>query len=61
MPDPRRLAAMATDDPDRGPLRDRFHYRLTALGESLEVPLAALRLWAEENMAEIDDHREATG
>ena len=32
----------------------RVHYRLTRLGHSLEVPLAALRTWAEENMAAID-------
>ncbi|WP_433192318.1 winged helix-turn-helix transcriptional regulator [Nocardia sp. CA-107356] len=32
----------------------RVHYRLTDLGVSLEVPLAALRTWAEEHMAEID-------
>ncbi|MET9118592.1 helix-turn-helix domain-containing protein [Streptomyces longwoodensis] len=30
------------------------HYRLTALGLSLETPLAALRLWAETYMPEID-------
>ncbi|MFF9623890.1 winged helix-turn-helix transcriptional regulator [Streptomyces griseosporeus] len=30
------------------------HYRLTALGQSLETPLAALRAWAETHMAEID-------
>ncbi|MEU9993574.1 helix-turn-helix domain-containing protein [Streptomyces sp. NPDC048045] len=35
----------------------RVHYRITALGLSLEVPLAALRSWAEEHMAEIDTHR----
>ncbi|MEU8895780.1 helix-turn-helix domain-containing protein [Nocardia sp. NPDC048505] len=34
----------------------RVHYRLTALGLSLEVPLAALRTWAQENMATIDGH-----
>ena len=28
---------------------------LTELGLSLEIPLAALRAWAEEHMAEIDD------
>ncbi|GAB2712265.1 hypothetical protein GCM10027089_40120 [Nocardia thraciensis] len=33
----------------------RVHYRLTDLGLSLEVPLSALRAWAEEHMAEIDD------
>lgn len=32
----------------------RVHYRLTALGLSLETPLAALRSWAEDHMAEID-------
>lgn len=32
----------------------RVHYRLTDLGLSLEVPLGALRFWAEEHMAEID-------
>jgi DNA-binding HxlR family transcriptional regulator len=32
----------------------RVHYRLTELGLSLEVPLAAVRTWAEEHMAEID-------
>ncbi|MFD9734578.1 winged helix-turn-helix transcriptional regulator [Umezawaea sp. NPDC059074] len=32
----------------------RVHYGLTDLGLSLEVPLAALRAWAEEHMAEID-------
>ena len=32
----------------------RVHYRLTDLGMSLETPLAALRTWAEQHMAEID-------
>ena len=32
----------------------RVHYRLTDLGLSLEVPLAAVRAWAEEHMAQID-------
>ncbi|WP_370367694.1 winged helix-turn-helix transcriptional regulator [Catenulispora sp. GP43] len=32
----------------------RVHYRLTALGLSLEEPLSALRAWAEAHMAEID-------
>lgn len=32
----------------------RVHYRLTGLGLSLEVPLAMVRAWAEEHMAEID-------
>ncbi|MEU8689848.1 helix-turn-helix domain-containing protein [Streptomyces sp. NPDC048665] len=35
----------------------RVHYRITPLGLSLEVPLAALRSWAEEHMAEIDANR----
>ena len=37
----------------------RVHYRLTDLGVSLELPLAALRDWAEEHMGEIDRHRGA--
>jgi DNA-binding HxlR family transcriptional regulator len=32
----------------------RVHYRLTDLGLSLEVPLSALRDWAEANMDRID-------
>ncbi|MEU0541146.1 helix-turn-helix domain-containing protein [Nocardia sp. NPDC005978] len=32
----------------------RVHYRLTELGLSLEIPLAALRTWAEDHMAAID-------
>jgi DNA-binding HxlR family transcriptional regulator len=32
----------------------RVHYRLTDLGLSLEVVLAAVRDWAEEHMVEID-------
>ncbi|MFC9681564.1 winged helix-turn-helix transcriptional regulator [Streptomyces sp. NPDC056948] len=32
----------------------RVYYRLTPLGLSLEGPLAAVRAWAEEHMAEID-------
>jgi DNA-binding HxlR family transcriptional regulator len=32
----------------------RVHYRLTPLGLSLEQPLAMVRAWAEEHMAEID-------
>jgi DNA-binding HxlR family transcriptional regulator len=32
----------------------RVHYRLTALGLSLEEPLAVVRAWAEEHMVEID-------
>lgn len=37
----------------------RVHYRLTPLGLSLDGPLAAVRAWAEEHMAEIDraNHR----
>ncbi|MGP9683485.1 MULTISPECIES: winged helix-turn-helix transcriptional regulator [unclassified Brachybacterium] len=31
------------------------HYRLSPLGRSLEVPLSALRTWAEANMAAIDE------
>lgn len=37
----------------------RVHYRLTPLGTSLEVPLAALRAWAELHMDEIDRARAA--
>ena len=33
----------------------RVHYRLTELGASLTEPIAALRDWAEEHMARIDD------
>ncbi|WP_326955483.1 winged helix-turn-helix transcriptional regulator [Amycolatopsis sp. NBC_01286] len=36
----------------------RVHYRLTDLGRSLEVPLAALRDWAEENMVAVDRARD---
>ncbi|WP_371774168.1 winged helix-turn-helix transcriptional regulator [Streptomyces sp. NBC_01438] len=32
----------------------RVHYRLTPLGLSLEEPLAMVRAWAQEHMAEID-------
>lgn len=39
----------------------RVHYRLTELGLSLEVPLAAVRAWAEEHMAEIDKSRSLSG
>ncbi|MFI2200421.1 winged helix-turn-helix transcriptional regulator [Streptomyces sp. NPDC020192] len=31
------------------------YYRLTDLGLSLEEPLAALRAWAEQHMAEIEE------
>ncbi|SDH20518.1 transcriptional regulator, HxlR family [Pseudonocardia oroxyli] len=37
----------------------RVSYRLTPLGDSLEVPLAALREWAERHMVEIDAARTA--
>jgi DNA-binding HxlR family transcriptional regulator len=33
------------------------HYALTPLGLSLAGPLEVLRAWAEEHMAEVDDHR----
>ena len=33
------------------------HYTLTPLGRSLAQPLEVLRTWAEEHMAEVDDHR----
>ncbi|MEU8710433.1 helix-turn-helix domain-containing protein [Streptomyces sp. NPDC048565] len=32
----------------------RVYYGLTELGLSLEIPLAAVRQWAEEHMVEID-------
>ncbi|CAM5463175.1 Helix-turn-helix transcriptional regulator OS=Streptomyces tendae OX=1932 GN=GUR47_02000 PE=4 SV=1 [Streptomyces tendae] len=32
----------------------RVYYKLTPLGLTLEAPLAALREWAEEHMAEVD-------
>ncbi|WP_227982035.1 winged helix-turn-helix transcriptional regulator [Nocardia spumae] len=35
----------------------QVHYGLTELGLSLEVPLAALRAWAQAHMAEVDEHR----
>jgi DNA-binding HxlR family transcriptional regulator len=37
----------------------QVHYGLTALGRSLDVPLAGLRAWAEDHMGEVDDHRAA--
>lgn len=37
----------------------RVHYRLTDLGRSLDEPLAVLRAWAEQHMAEIDRARDA--
>ena len=39
----------------------KVHYRLTDLGRSLEVPLAALRMWAEEHMPAIDRANAAAG
>lgn len=39
----------------------KVHYRLTDLGHSLEVPLAALRTWAEEHMPAIDRANAAAG
>lgn len=38
----------------------KVHYRLTALGHSLEIRLAALRDWAEEHIAEIDQANAAS-
>lgn len=35
------------------------HYRLTALGYSLDEPLGAIRQWAQQHMGEIDEHRRA--
>jgi DNA-binding HxlR family transcriptional regulator len=35
----------------------RTYYSLTPLGRSLDAPLAAVRAWAEANMATIDDAR----
>ncbi|MFD9698851.1 winged helix-turn-helix transcriptional regulator [Lentzea sp. NPDC059081] len=39
----------------------KVHYRLTPLGQSLEVHLAGLRDWAETHMAEIDRARGYAG
>ncbi|POM26148.1 putative HTH-type transcriptional regulator YybR [Actinomadura rubteroloni] len=39
----------------------RVHYRLTPLGLSLDGPLAAVRAWAEEHMAEVDRANAADG
>lgn len=36
----------------------RVDYQLTALGLTTVEPLTALRLWAEEHLAEIQEHRE---
>jgi DNA-binding HxlR family transcriptional regulator len=41
-----------------GTVPPAVHYTLTPLGRSLAGPLETLRAWAEEHMAEIDDHRE---
>lgn len=40
-----------------GTVPPRVFYSLTPLGQSLAAPLALLREWAEEHMAEIDDTR----
>ncbi|WAL67730.1 helix-turn-helix domain-containing protein [Amycolatopsis cynarae] len=37
----------------------RVYYKLTERGESLAVPLRALREWAEANMADIQEHSRA--
>lgn len=37
----------------------RVHYALTELGLSLEVPLAALRAWAETHMAAVESANHA--
>lgn len=37
------------------------YYQLTGLGLSLETPLAALREWAEQHMAQIQDHHDLAG
>jgi DNA-binding HxlR family transcriptional regulator len=37
----------------------RVHYALTDLGRSLEEPLAALRSWAEANMAAVESADES--
>jgi DNA-binding HxlR family transcriptional regulator len=44
-----------------GTVPPAVHYTLTPLGRSLAGPLETLREWAEEHMAEIDDHRESAG
>lgn len=38
----------------------RVHYSLTDLGRSLDGPLSALRVWAEQHMAIIDANRADT-
>lgn len=45
-------------EPSRPP---RVHYRLTALGHSLQVPLAALRDWAEEHVSAVLHEHDAPG
>ncbi|WP_410813206.1 winged helix-turn-helix transcriptional regulator [Micromonospora sp. 067-2] len=35
----------------------RVHYALTDLGLSLDTPLAAIRAWAEQHMAAVDEAR----
>jgi DNA-binding HxlR family transcriptional regulator len=44
-----------------GTVPPAVHYTLTPLGRSLAEPLEILRVWAEEHMAEVDEHRAATG
>jgi DNA-binding HxlR family transcriptional regulator len=44
-----------------GTVPPRVFYSLTPLGRSLSTPLALLREWAEEHMAEVDDARAARG
>jgi DNA-binding HxlR family transcriptional regulator len=44
-----------------GTVPPAVHYTLTPLGRSLAEPLEILRVWAEEHMAEVDEHRTATG
>ncbi|MFI6582666.1 winged helix-turn-helix transcriptional regulator [Embleya sp. NPDC050493] len=39
----------------------RVYYGLTPLGTTLEEPLAALREWAEEHMAEVDRANRRSG
>ncbi|WP_030928729.1 winged helix-turn-helix transcriptional regulator [Streptomyces sp. NRRL S-646] len=38
-----------------GSVPPRVYYRLTDLGLSLEEPMAALRAWAEQHMAQIEE------
>lgn len=39
----------------------QVHYALTPLGLSLDGPLAAVRVWAEEHMPEVSAARRANG